>query len=1104
LATLAGAAWLYRLPLADRAARDWFARAGVDADFELADAGPSGVVVRGLRVGAETAPDAVAGEAAFGIGWGLTGPRLDSVRLKSAALRVRIDGEGVSFGTLDSLLPDGDAGREARIPPIAIEIADGRLLLLTPAGAFPASVNASGRLTRDFAAAADIAPVTRPDGSAENVRARVRARTDDGATIIDFDGGADRLAAEPLAARALRFDGRLRLPPDLAGIDGKLALAADSLTSGRLQAEFLRLDTTIGPGAGQRLRAEAALTAQAIDGDGLRARDITAGLTAAGDLRQAHGTWSWRSGATRAGSLVAPEAAGAGEYTFDGRAAAGAVVAATGRLTLTQAGLDENGRRRVLAAAPDLAGSPAAGLMASGKIAVDRALTRFSTAAAVALDWRGGAGRLAAPGPIVVDAASGGRLTAKPADPGRPVLLALLPSGALEGAAHLTLEGGGLPPATLTLDRFRLAGAETEAVGAVSVTDWRTPRGRLDLARTTFALRGDAAGGSLSVDGALDLDGRSEAVSVSGFRAPLKLEARWGGGYQVRLPDRCIPAAIGALEFAGHIFRPQNGGLSLCARPDGLLAAADASGKLDGGFSVNEVTLAGRTADNAARPARLAAARIEGRLTGGRRDGHLALAATAPRYAIDFAADRRIAFDGALITARTAPGGRVVGDFRDGVLMDPALPANVRSIWAKWSAGPEHGRTIIRIADGAARVTDKPPPIGEGSTADDDAPPPRFNPLRIAGVEGSLSDGRILADGDILLEDGGRQLARFDASHDLASGAGKAHVTNPALQFSRDLDLYKITELARGVVDHVNGPVGVALIVSWTGDGLVSRGVLSPREVNLNAAALGPVEGITGDVAFNDLFALTTEPGQNLSIRRLNPGVAVENGEIRFQVLAPDRVLIEGASWPFAAGKLSVAPQLVLVGEDEFRMTLSLSDVDVQQLLQQLDFKDLTATGRMEGTLPLIFTRDGGRIVGGRLQAAEGGGAISYTGNAGAGLAGAPQIAFDALKAFAYDNLVIELDGELDGEIVSAIRFSGENVQPIGGIVAPGALPVPGVERLKVTGWPFRFTVAVRAPFRRLAQTSAGINDARPLVDEAIRSGPTQPAPVDPQKPAPR
>jgi translocation and assembly module TamB len=318
--------------------------------------------------------------------------------------------------------------------------------------------------------------------------------------------------------------------------------------------------------------------------------------------------------------------------------------------------------------------------------------------------------------------------------------------------------------------------------------------------------------------------------------------------------------------------------------------------------------------------------------------------------------------------------------------------------------------------------------------------------------------------------------------------------------FDKKLDLYEITELARGVVDGVTGPVAIDLRAAWDNDGMTTGGHIVLDNVNFNAAALGPVTGLSGDVAFNDLALMTTPPGQTLTVKQLNPGVVVENGVINFQLLGADRIRMESASWPFAGGKLSVDPQEVQIGDDDFRMTLTLRDVDVARFLQQLDLKDLTATGTVEGSFPLIFSRGGGAIDGtGTLRAAPGGGTISYTGNAGTGLVGAPQIAFEALRSFRYDDLVLELAGKLDGELVTAIRFNGTNQEPVDVVTGPLAAPIPGLGRIRATGLPFRFTVSVRAPFRRLMQTSDGINDARPLVDEAIRNGTVDPAPQPPK-----
>jgi translocation and assembly module TamB len=134
------------------------------------------------------------------------------------------------------------------------------------------------------------------------------------------------------------------------------------------------------------------------------------------------------------------------------------------------------------------------------------------------------------------------------------------------------------------------------------------------------------------------------------------------------------------------------------------------------------------------------------------------------------------------------------------------------------------------------------------------------------------------------------------------------------------------------------------------------------------------------------------------------------------------------------------------------------------------------------------------------LSAQGEGGVISYTGQAGANATGVSRIAFDALREFNYDNLRLTLDGDLNGEIVSSIEFSGRNGgRPIdlGPIV-----DVPGVGDVTVRGVPFDFNVRVTAPFRRLAQTAATIIDPGSLIDQA--RDPEAQEPVDPDTPPPR
>lgn len=1117
----AGAAWFFRMPLADQFARAAVAGMGLDADFEITQLDLGGARLTGVRVGPENSPDVVAQTADLRIGWGLTGPKLTGVRLVEPALRLAISEKGVSLGSLDKLRSIGDGG-EGRLPDMTVEIIDGRALAATPYGVLPVTISSQGRLTRDFTATAAIAPTTTRSaaGELDSLRLSVRARTEGGSLLVDAEGALAALDSKNAVARDVRLNASAAIPREVRGATASLRGSATGLGASDHAAAGVRLEASLEPAADRRWRMRSLLSVDALTGPTVSGANARVTLTGAGDPANAAGEWTLRADTLRATRLDASQVSAAGAFAYDGDTRDGAVLSATGSITLPDAGVDAQGRRDVLKAAPSFDGAPLGALFGAGRAALDRALTKFSTAATLRLDWRGGNGRLTLPGPLTLQSTSGAVVTATPIENGRPALMLLLPSGEISGGARLAMEGGGLPAATLAIARYTFANARMSAEGALRIADWRARGERLDLANTRFTLKSDDGKGSFSMDGAVALDGATEAFSLRDLRAPLKIDATWGGGYRIVLRDGCTPIEEGAIGIPGHVLEGRR--ISLCPGPGGVLMGEDAAGRMLGGFSVDGATFTGRTDDGTRKPVSIAAERIEGRFVGTSADSHLEISAINPAYAVDFAADRRIRFAGALLTARTERNGRVGGALTGGVFEDPTVPANVSNIAARWSSGTEGGRNVVRLIDGVATLSDRKPidgaPVVTTAAQTAEVTPdtaramtaaaettvrpawiPRFNPVRVGDLDATLIGSEIDATGVIDLINGDRRLAALTVHHDLKTGEGVADIDNTALVFDRKLDLFEITELARGVVDGVTGPVALDLRATWNNDGMTTGGHVILKDVSFAAAALGPVTGVSGNIAFNDLALMTTPPGQTLTVKRLNPGVVVEDGVITFQLLGADRVRMESAAWPFAGGRLSVDPQDVIIGDDDFRMTLTLRDVDVARFLQQLELKDLTATGTVEGSFPLIFNRDGGAIDGmGTLRAAPGGGTISYTGNAGTGLVGAPQIAFEALRSFRYDDLVLELAGKLDGELVTAIRFNGTNQEPIAVTTGPLAAPIPGLGRIQATGLPFRFTVSVRAPFRQLMQTSDGINDARPLVDEAIRNGTVDPAPQPP------
>ena len=311
------------------------------------------------------------------------------------------------------------------------------------------------------------------------------------------------------------------------------------------------------------------------------------------------------------------------------------------------------------------------------------------------------------------------------------------------------------------------------------------------------------------------------------------------------------------------------------------------------------------------------------------------------------------------------------------------------------------------------------------------------------------------------------------------------------LVFDEGLQPYEISELARGLVENVRGEASATAEARWAGDDFRVSGVFLPNGISLSSATIPQITNVSGEIAFDDLLLLTTPPGQTLTIGELNPGVSVANGRVRFQLLPEQQVRIENAEFDFAEGTLALAPTTITLGAEETRFNLTLSDVDMAALVDTLDMPDLAATGRVEGSFPVLLTSRTAFIENGELQAAPGGGEINYVGAAGDDVTGAARVAFDALRSFRYDDLRLTLNGDLSGEIVTSISFSGENTGRPVDLTPIAGTPIGAVN---ARGVPFAFNVRVTAPFRALARTAAGIINPGDLLGTALD---------DPENPTP-
>lgn len=357
---------------------------------------------------------------------------------------------------------------------------------------------------------------------------------------------------------------------------------------------------------------------------------------------------------------------------------------------------------------------------------------------------------------------------------------------------------------------------------------------------------------------------------------------------------------------------------------------------------------------------------------------------------------------------------------------------------------------------------------------------PRFNPLVTDDFSLRLLDNKIVASGIARESKTLARVADIRISHDIGPGVGSAIIDVADLTFGRKLQPEMLTTTTLGVIANVVGTIAGRGEIHWSPKQVTSSGAFRTDNLDM-AAAFGPVTGLKGEIALSDLLGLETGPGQQVHVASINPGIAVIDGNIHYQLLPGLKLRIEEGRWPFAGGLLILEPTVIDLSEAaERRLTFRVEGLDAGQFINQLQFENIDATGVYDGTLPMIFDEHGGRIEGGRLVARSGG-TLAYVGeisNQNLGTMG--RVAFDALKSIRYHRLSIDLNGPLDGDVVTRVSFAGVNQAPIEGVRA--RLPIP-VRVTGLTNFPFIFNITITAPFRKLFDMSRTVSDPSLLIE---------------------
>lgn len=811
--------------------------------------------------------------------------------------------------------------------------------------------------------------------------------------------------------------------PTIAGPVRMQAIDCEGITVASPKAT---VDVALGA-ALDRWRGKAALRTGRIAAPGVRLANLGGQISFSGTAARTEGRAQLRGETLRGQGVQAGAASFAGTW----RVAAGRALAA-GRVEGSNVSLASSARAKLAQTAQAAAGTPLAPLAASLARSLTSAATNFDLAGEVALGTAAGRPLVTARA-LTVEARSGAS-----ASFGDGAGLVLGEQGGFRADGILRFGGGGLPTGRIELTQARPGGTVT---GTARIARYTADGASLALSPARFALTPQGnwrLATEVTLTGPLGAAGRVEAL-----RLPLDIRAT---GRQVTLGTACVPASFQSLSLSGLRLRPAS--LRLCP-VDGTLLQTTGGG-VRGGIATRDVRLAGSLGGS---PLTLAIGDLRWR----HGDLGFTLAQVAARIGRP---DSMTRLDFGQLSGSVTDGAALAGAFADGAGQIGNVPLLLSGARGDW-----------RFADGALTLS------GAMKVADA-AEEPRFNPLDARDVSLALRDNVITAQGTLFTPEKSVRVADVSIRHALPSGTGDAQLAVPGITFGDGFQPEELTRLTFGVIADVRGTIRGNGRIAWSPDGVTSTGTFGTNDIDL-AAAFGPVSGIKGQVQFTDLLALESAPGQIATVAEINPGVAVTDGVIEYQLLRDLRIAVKGGRWPFGGGTLTLQPTLLDFSSPRDRnLTFRAEGVQLRQFLQQFDLKNIDATGVFDGVLPMIFDQSGGRIENGRLVVREGGGTLAYLGELTEEDLGTwGNIAFQALRSLRYRNLELVMNGPLAGDMVTEVRFAGVSQ----GEGAKSNFLIRRLQRL-----PFVFNVRIKAPFRSLIDTAASFYDPKRLVERNL------------------
>lgn len=277
----------------------------------------------------------------------------------------------------------------------------------------------------------------------------------------------------------------------------------------------------------------------------------------------------------------------------------------------------------------------------------------------------------------------------------------------------------------------------------------------------------------------------------------------------------------------------------------------------------------------------------------------------------------------------------------------------------------------------------------------------------------------------------GLLIVTLDGTYDQTAGTGRLEAVAKPIRLVEDgPGLAAVSPLAATFLEKASGILSGKATLTVTPKGLATAGQAVMKGL---AGAAGPVAvaGVSGTIALSSLSPPVVPDGQKLSIGLLDVGIPLTDGTLLFGYGRDGRLDVDRAEWRWAGGTLHADPFELAPDKPKGTVTLHADGIDASKLLELIAVDGLEASGKLAGTLPVVFGGDTVTLNGGVLES-SGPGTLRYDpAQPPSGLKGEEgsptAMLMGALTDFRYDTLRITIDGQAGGELSAGFSLRGAN-----------------------------------------------------------------------------